>query len=314
MIIAYGSLCIFLDEKERKTFLDKYKDKPCVLAEERDHSGKATSIIADNYHGMYAVAEHLVRDHGYRRFTYLAGPHGNTDANERRQAVFDVMNAYKVSFDESRIAYGDFSSCVQQQVNQLLDENADKRAIENLLLRKRQIHDKILSHIIKREKEKFSTFQQESWFVPLISRDMLCHMDDEREFYRRSLVKLQALGAEASYFYIFEHPTAHFRNEEWHCPKRMYLTAYQSGEDIIAYEEDKRPEVVTTFAGEGKITRRKNHAQNYVATIFCLFSGEIQYGILVAEIDPAYLSLFYLISRQIGNMLRMYQMSEEQRP
>ena len=66
---------------------------------------------------MYAVAEHLVRDHGYRRFTYLAGPHGNTDANERRQAVFDVMNAYKVSFDESRVAYGDFSSCVQQQVN-----------------------------------------------------------------------------------------------------------------------------------------------------------------------------------------------------
>ena len=116
LIIAYGSLCIFLDEKERKTFLDKYKDKPCVLVEERDHSGKATSIIADNYHGMYAVAEHLVRDHGYRRFTYLAGPHGNTDANERRQAVFDVMNAYKVSFDESRVAYGDFSSCVQQQV------------------------------------------------------------------------------------------------------------------------------------------------------------------------------------------------------
>ena len=200
--------------------------------------------------------------------------------------------------------------CVRRELQK---ENADKRAIENLLLRKRQIHDKILSHIIKREKEKFSTFQQESWFVPLISRDMLCHMDDEREFYRRLLVKLQALGAEASYFYIFEHPTAHFRNEEWHCPKRMYLTAYQSGEDIIAYEEDKRPEVVTTFAGEGKITRRKNHAQNYVATIFCLFSGKIQYGILVAEIDPAYLSLFYLISRQIGNMLRMYQMSEEQK-
>ena len=27
------------------------------------------------------------------------------------------MNAYKVSLDESRVAYGDFSSCVQQQVN-----------------------------------------------------------------------------------------------------------------------------------------------------------------------------------------------------
>ena len=40
---------------------------------------------------------------------------------------------------------------------------------------------------------------------------------------------------------------------------------------------------------------------------------EHTYGILIAEIDPAYLSLFYLISRQIGNMLRMYQMSEEQK-
>ena len=33
----------------------------------------------------------------------------------------------------------------------------------------------------------------------------------------------------------------------------------------------------------------------------------------MTEIDPANLSLFYLISRQIGNMLRMYQMSREQK-
>ena len=44
-----------------------------------------------------------------------------------------------------------------------------------------------------------------------------------------------------------------------------------------------------------------------------LVEREHTYGILIAEIDPAYLSLFYLISRQIGNMLRMYQMSEEQK-
>ena len=44
-----------------------------------------------------------------------------------------------------------------------------------------------------------------------------------------------------------------------------------------------------------------------------LVEREHTYGILIAEIDPAYLSLFYLISRQIGNMLRMYQMSREQK-
>ena len=39
----------------------------------------------------------------------------------------------------------------------------------------------------------------------------------------------------------------------------------------------------------------------------------MQYGVLAAEINPANLALFYLISRQIGNMLRMYQMSKEQK-
>ena len=61
------------------------------------------------------------------------------------------------------------------------------------------------------------------------------------------------------------------------------------------------------------IVTRKRNGRNYVATLLCLFSGEMQYGILVAEINPSNLALFYLISRQIGNMLRMYQMSREQK-
>lgn len=75
--------------------------------------------------------------------------------------------------------------CVQMELQR---KEIHKEAISNLLLRKRQLHDKILAYIIKGEKDCFSTFQQESWFVPLISKDMLCHMDDEQEMYRRALV------------------------------------------------------------------------------------------------------------------------------
>ena len=200
--------------------------------------------------------------------------------------------------------------CIQKELQK---KRADREIVQNLLLRKRLMNDKIIAYIIKREKEHFSTFQQESWFVPLISKDMLCHMNDEQEMYRRALVKLNALNAKASYLYIFKEPIAHYRNEEWKCPDKMYLAAYQMGEEIISYKEDERPEVSAVYAGSGRIVCRKEDDQNYVATILCLFSGEMQYGILVAEINPANLSLFYLISRQIGNMLRMYQMSKEQR-
>ena len=93
----------------------------------------------------------------------------------------------------------------------------------------------------------------------------------------------------------------------------MYLAAYQIGQQIISYKENERPEVSTDYSRDGRVICGKKDNENYVATILCLFSGEMQYGVLAAEINPANLALFYLISRQIGNMLRMYQMSKEQK-
>ena len=37
------------------------------------------------------------------------------------------------------------------------------------------------------------------------------------------------------------------------------------------------------------LTRREEH---YASSVFCLFSGEIQYGVLVTEIPPEKISLF----------------------
>lgn len=85
LIIEYGSLGMFLNEAEQKDFLRKFGDIPRVILEERYQSTRATAIITDNYHGMHSIAEHLIRDHGYRDITYLAGPKGNTDAEEREK-------------------------------------------------------------------------------------------------------------------------------------------------------------------------------------------------------------------------------------
>lgn len=121
LIIEYGSLSLFLSEKGKKEFLEKFSDIPRVILEDRYTGSRTTSIISDNYNGMYELVEHLVKDHGYRSFTYLSGPKGITDAEERKKAVLDVMKKYHIPFDESRIRYGNFSSNAQTQVNELLD-------------------------------------------------------------------------------------------------------------------------------------------------------------------------------------------------
>lgn len=513
LIIEYGSLGMFLNEADQKEFLHKFDNIPRVILEERAQSDRATAIITDNYHGMYSIAEHLVRDHGYRDITYLAGPKGNTDADEREKAVRAVMNVYQIPFDESRILYGNFSSNVQKQVNELLDrfphmeamicandnmadtaykecfrrgltvgrdiaitgyddwelaglmdpplttvlQNAndmgymavigalelckgrrshtvvvparlklrescgcckkkilpsepghtadtdwhlrseekikeilkevfsettrpelklrfarclqellgadfrtpaseetvrtglqrlmddqsfaevsshalsqlleqyvddwleaelnaasiDRPAVHNLLLRKRQIHEKSVCHMVRSEKERMTDFLHESCFLPLISRDMLCYIEDETELYKSALTKLAFLNAANSYLYILKEPIVHYKGDRWNCPDTLYLAACQEGREVYSYRPEERP-VITLSSHSGGPLSVRHPDDIYSAEVLCLFSGEVQYGILVAEIDPANTVLFYLISREIGNMLRLYQLSKEQ--
>lgn len=503
LIISYGSVCVFLDKNNKSEFLKKFRNIPYVLVEETDETGEGGSIIADNYNGMYELVEHLVRDHGYREFAYLSGPHGNTDARERKQAVFDVMEKYQIPFSEDRVAYGDYSKGVEVQINALLDRFPNMEAlicandlmadtayhecakrglvvgrdiaitgyddweaaesmnpplstvlqnsydmgymaaicaheiinggkprtvvvpahvkyrascgcwmigrtqsekycshagdgsldefldyllekimlansnekmkqeiracaklllrndftdkasksqimmhVENLLVQGRQkyisanalmhvldeyanglmrreadpekfqtlmelkddIQDTILSHVFKFGNDRYAQYQEETWFLPLITRQMMNHIEDEKEFYRMAMVKLSALKAKSSYVYLFEKPICHRKDEEWKCPDRMYLAAYQTGDTAEAFAEGERP----------LLTREKGISDYYMGedvfnmSVFCLFAGEMQYGIFVTEVDTSDLALAYLISMQIANALKFYELSKEQ--
>ncbi len=511
LIISYGTIVQFLEDNNTNAFLGRFRGIPYVILEEHAGHKAGISIIADNYHGMYEVVEHLVRDHGCRRITYLAGPHSNTDARERREAVYDVMKKYGIPFDESHVEYGDYSECVEPQIARLFgripdmdamicandimadavykecakrglvvgrdiavtgyddcdvaesmnpplttvlqnvydmghmalesalqlildgkartivmpaqvkyrsscgcsaadkhrpgltmdqvcgswgtyresavarcvagslraNQSADARAavaeyIRQILepdFRKKENHDLILvrlermlncnvdqyisvysfmkeliacinewmswqishpqmpvcncvelmefgnqiqetivHHIIKADKDRFSMFLQESRFLPMISRDMMSHIENDKEFYRAAMQKLGALKARNSYLYIFKEPIRHRRGDVWRCPEELYLVASQEGETVTSYGEHEYPVLTSengfaTYRGAGR----------YAMSIVCLFSGEMQYGILVTEIDPSSLSLFHLISMQIGNALRFHDVSRDQR-
>ena len=129
LIMTYGMMSIFMKSDYGKQYLEYFRNVPCVLINEQTDRPNWTSIIVDNYNGMYELVEHLVRDHGYHNFAFLAGPPGNTDACQRKRAFLDVMKKYDLPMDESHIETGDFSECVQTQVNALLDRIPNLQAI-----------------------------------------------------------------------------------------------------------------------------------------------------------------------------------------
>lgn len=129
LVVSYGTLAVFLNEKEIATFFKKIKDYPTIVLENRVEGPLTKYVITGNYEGMTQIVKHLTDYHGYTKFAYLSGPKGNTDAMERLKAFMDVLSERKIEYSDKSIAYGDFSERVEKQINQLLDDNPDVEAI-----------------------------------------------------------------------------------------------------------------------------------------------------------------------------------------
>jgi len=128
-IVSYGTLSVFLSEKEIRDIQRKISSKPVVYIENRIESANSKFIITDNYLGMKNIVEHMISFHGHEKILYLSGPKGNIDAEERLQAYRDTMEKAWLSVDGSMIEYGDFSETVGNKVRKLLDANPDADAI-----------------------------------------------------------------------------------------------------------------------------------------------------------------------------------------
>lgn len=516
LIISYGSLGIFLEDANKERFLKRFKDIPFVLLEDIDENGKGTSIIADNYHGMFQIVEHLVKIHGYRRLTYLGGPDYNKDALERKNAFEDVLEKYGIPLREEMMEKGDYSECVEEQIERLFQNNPDMQAMvcandvmaetaykvcakkgllvgkdiaitgyddsemaetitpplstvqqnefdigfaavknaidlcmgkEPVVLRApaivkmrascgcknsgnydfpkmphedesleqkeiyiegvaRKICNRVLSgsvidevregvctqlkeiirtnlkpyldgktsridkkilmeqmnelaagkysayisavsvadgltsyfrsvirkekdaekvavlsemlariqkylqtSVIKANRDALDDFQQYSQLMPLISKEMINHIESEKDFYGAPMNILKATHTKNSALFILEKPICHKYGENWKCPNKLYLAAFQDGDKIVSYNPEDRPTMTKEVGLSGLMAERKRY-EMFVAT---LFVGEMQYGILATEIEPSDMLLMHEASLQISIALNFRELYEQQR-
>lgn len=129
LIVAYGTISMYLNQKERDIFFEKYGDLPIIVIQEYDEARKINYIIANNYEGLKSIVDHLIEVHDYKKIVYLSGPHMNTDSIERLRGYMDSMWSHGRTVEPQMIAYGDYSQNVDYLVERLLDENPGADAI-----------------------------------------------------------------------------------------------------------------------------------------------------------------------------------------
>jgi len=97
-----------LEKPQKIEFVHQYLRVP-VASVFCDIPG-AYTVLADNHLGMRELMQHLLQDHGYKRFAFMKGPDGNTNAESRFEAFCDSLREAGLVLDPRLVVQGNFTT------------------------------------------------------------------------------------------------------------------------------------------------------------------------------------------------------------
>lgn len=127
LLVLIGTIGSHLDKEKRRKFLERFPNVPVITLASRVDG--YSSITIDNRTGLTQVIDHLILEHKCQKIGFVTGPMTSDDAVERFEVYKNVLKKHFIAFDEKRVAYGNFSKYVEDEVDALLDRCPDLEAI-----------------------------------------------------------------------------------------------------------------------------------------------------------------------------------------
>ncbi len=114
-LLANRVECIFISVSQETYDSGHYQHLETVMHRrvplifiDREYEGcKASRVTVDDYHGAYAVVDHLV-SMGYTRIAHLKGPNGLTVSEQRFRGYRDCLQRHNLPVDEALIINTNF--------------------------------------------------------------------------------------------------------------------------------------------------------------------------------------------------------------
>lgn len=156
-------------------------------------------------------------------------------------------------------------------------------------------------------------FENDAWFMSMMVRDMVNHVDSEKEMFRNAISRFKNLKMGATYVYTTKEPMIVEADQEWTAPEALYLSAYTSanGDRFESFDRDERPVLTKEHSFADFSVERGN--KQFHLTLLPIYSDRIQYGMLVSEVAPLDTKGLFNVSVQLGTALKYNELSRKQR-
>lgn len=107
LLVCASSLQNFSGHEYLREFLVRYENLPMVTL--HDSFPEIASVSIDNSAGITLLMDHLVKQHGYKRFAFLRGKEGNRDFDERYKSWRGYLARNNIPIDNECIVAGDYN-------------------------------------------------------------------------------------------------------------------------------------------------------------------------------------------------------------
>ena len=127
LLVLIGTIGSHLNKQRRREFLEQFGNVPIITLTSQIEGYPCISV--DNRTGLMQVIKHLIETHSCKNIGFVSGPMTSDDAIERFDVYKQVLAEYGIEYDENKVAYGNFSKYVVEEVGALLDRCPDLDAI-----------------------------------------------------------------------------------------------------------------------------------------------------------------------------------------
>lgn len=228
------------------------------------------------------------------------------DESTRQNFYINLKKMCQHSFVSNRF----FLEYVQKVLLELIEYAQDdtQRSYLNRILRfvRKYVHNQEVNEL----QESNTDISRKLWFVPSFTADLINAKLDMQEQMRCILNRLQAMGIKSSYLFFGMKEVEHKPGERFQAPDSIYLTAYYDEQEMVCYSAKELVKV--DYNGEGiQHLLPQDRARFYSA--FVIFSGQEQYGLLLAEAEQKDYSFALTSSMQLGTLRRIINMNIHER-
>ena len=167
----------------------------------------------------------------------------------------------------------------------------------------------LFSYESREAAKRFENFRSQAWFVPEFIRDLVLFKDEGEGVFLNVVEKLRSIGLDNLYICLLPEPHILRESSRETIPGGLLLAAYLGGGVSGAYPRSKMPVIDKT-----QTLRHLPHLNSAAHLIsFSIFSGDMQYGILLCEANKDKIPLLHVIGLQLGILINFLDLKGKER-